>query len=692
MAYRIGIDVGGTFTDFLLLDELSRGRSFKVLSTPDDPSDAVLAGLTEMADTLNLPVDAFLRDVSLIVHGTTITTNAVLTGRIAKTGLLTTRGFRDALQMRRGIRERPYDNKYPPAVPPVPRPLRLPVTERIDERGREITPLAVDDLAAAVEVFKREQVEAVAICFLHAWANDAHEKDASRYLRRVMPDVYISVSSTVLPQIRFYERLSTAVLNAAVGPILVRYLTALEARLQQARFAGKLLIMQSNGGVAAPATVAELAASTLLSGPAAAPVAGLQIFGAGTQASFITVDMGGTSFDAALVKDATAAITTANQINRFAMALPSLEILTIGAGGGSIGRVDEGGLLRMGPQSAGSKPGPACYARGGMLPTCSDANLMLGYLSPDFFAGGRLKLDVQAARAAIDAHIARPLDLTIEQAAAGMYRVINVNMASAIREISVQKGYDAREFPLVCAGGAGAIHAAEIARELGIKKILVPRDASIFCAAGMLRTDFKHDFVRSVTCALVAGSDELRRIPAAIEDMEALAHATLESEGVASQERQFQYSADLRYRGQFHEISVEFARASLTELKLAEVLSKFHARHDQLYGYSLADQPTVVEMISVRVRGIGLTPKLAAAVEADHGPACEAARKSRRPIWLPDRASFSEVDVYDGDALAHGNRLNGPAIVETVNTTIVVPSDCNLTLDAVGTSVLEFQS
>ena len=441
MSYRIGIDVGGTFTDYLLLDERGGTRAHKVLSTPADPSQAVLQGLDELAAGIGLSLSEFLRRVEIIVHGTTVTTNAVLTGRTARAGLITTQGFRDALEMRRGVRESFYDNKLTAPRPLVPRRLRLPVRGRIDHRGSEIEPLSLDDVGQAISVLQASGVDAVAISFMHAYANPAHEEAAAELVARRMPDAYLSVSSRVLPQVRFYERTSTTVLNAVVGPILRRYVDNLRRRLADGGFEGALRIMQSNGGVTSPEAVAALAALTLLSGPAAAPTAGLAALRPHGEDSFITVDMGGTSFDAALVVGGAPSITTASSVSRFALALPSMDIVTIGAGGGSIAWIDDG-LLKMGPQSAGADPGPACYGRGGTEPTCSDANLVLGYLSPDFFAGGRIRLDADAARAAIERGVAAALGMDPVRAAHGMYQVMNVNMASAIREISVQKGWD----------------------------------------------------------------------------------------------------------------------------------------------------------------------------------------------------------------------------------------------------------
>ncbi len=690
MGHRIGIDVGGTFTDYLLLDANGSTHSHKVLSTPDDPSRAVLQGLGELAERQAVSLERFLGEVDLIVHGTTVTTNAVLTGRTARTGLLTTHGFRDALQMRRGVREAFYDNKFTAPAPLVPRRLRLPVRGRIGVDGAEIEALSPGDVESALDRFAALQVEAVAICFLHAYANPAHEEAAARLVAQRLPSAYLSVSSRVLPQLRFYERTSTTVLNAAVGPILRRYLDSLQRRLADTGFGGVLRVMQSNGGVTSAQAVSDLAASTLLSGPAAAPTAGLAAIEPYGGDRFITVDMGGTSFDAAMVVDGAPSITTSASVNRFALALPSMDIATIGAGGGSIGWIDHG-LLRMGPASAGADPGPACYGRGGLEATCSDANLLLGYLSPDFFAGGRLRLDVQASREAIERRIAQPLGMDPVRAAYGMYHVMNVNMASAIREISVQKGWDPREFPLVCAGGAGAIHAAMIARELGIRRVLVPREASIFCASGMLRSDLKHDFVRSHAIVLAEGTDPAPLVGLA-ESMLDEAASALAAEGIAPERRRFVLALDLRYLGQYHEVSVEIPLAAVRAGDWAAVRDAFHDRHDRLYGYALREEGTPVELVSLRLAAIGETDKPQQRSEARDEADARHALKGAREVWQPDEGAFAATAVYDGDRMRHGNRIEGPAIVEKVTTTVFVPSGFGLEVDRLGGFLLEDRS
>jgi len=700
MAFKIGIDVGGTFTDFLLMGPKGRTAVHKELSTPADPSIAVMTGLAALAAGEGREFTGFVEDIEIIVHGTTVTTNAVLTGDTARTGLITTRGFRDALQMRRGVRERMYDNRYHAPEAIVPRHLRLPVSERVDAEGTIVTALATADVEAAIERFRAEGIEAVAVCFLHAHANGRHEEAAARMIAERMPQAYLSVSSRVLPQVRFYERTSTTVLNAGVGPILARYLDSLTRNLSEARFGGMLLIMQSNGGVAAPASVARLAAMTLLSGPAAAPAAapaaGLAWMAPRREKNFITVDMGGTSFDAALVRDGEPAVTVAASVNGYALALPSMEINTIGAGGGSIAWIDDGGLLHMGPQSAGADPGPACYGRGGSEPTCTDASLVLGYLSEEYFAGGRMRLDAKAAQRAIGGKIARPLGLSAVAAAYGMFHVINVNMAAAIREISVQKGYDPREFPLICAGGAGPVHGAYIALELGIARICVPRESSIFCASGMLRSNLKHDYVRSFARVLAPGGGEGARVGAGIQagvqrlvrEMQIEARAALKAEHIPPARQRLRYGMDLRYLGQYHEVTVDVPERLLGGSDWARVIELFHARHDRLYGYALRAEGAPVELLNLRLTAIGVTDKPPLKRQPRARPGCAAAIKGRRPAYLPEHRGFRDVPVYDGDVLVHGKRLTGPAIIESVNTSILVPTGFVAEYDLLGSCVL----
>ena len=682
MSFKIGIDVGGTFTDFLLVLDNGSSKIYKVLSTPQDPSIATLNGLGEMASDHNMSLKEFLGQVSVIVHGTTVTTNAVLTYTGSKTALLTTKGVRDALEMRRGIRERQYDNRYPNVEPLVERYLRIPVEERIDYNGEVVTPLNLKDVENAVDFMIEEGVEAIGVCFMNAFASSQHEEEVCGIIRQKIPKAYLTISNRLLPSIRFYDRVSTTVLNSYVGPTLERYLSALIAKLLQARYQGILLIMQSNGGVISPEVAIERAAVTILSGPAGGPVAGVEYAAAQGYDDCITVDMGGTSFDASMVKDKTPMVTTSGEINRLKLAMPMLNVVTIGAGGGSIGWIDDGGLLKMGPQSAGANPGPACYDLGGELPTCTDADLVLGYLDPDFFAGGRIPLNLNKSREAIETHIAGPLQLDLMEAAAGMYSVINVNMAAAVREVSVKQGFDPRDFPLVIAGGAGPNHACMIALELEIPIMIIPRESSIFCAAGMLRSDLKHDFVSTYATELKAADPAT--LKKAFGDMRAQGIALLKSEGIMQNRIAHIFSLDLRYVKQYHEVNIETTPEEIDEADFVTMAARFHKKHNALFGYSLEEEQTPVELINLRVMCIGQTEKPKFKLEAYDGPDPSKAHKKSRRIFLPLQKRFEAVGVFDGGRLRFGNKIAGPAVIEQVNTTTFVAPEFSLLVDKFG--------
>lgn len=690
MKYKIGIDVGGTFTDFLLAYEDGTTQIYKVLSTPDDPSIGLITGLQQMADDRNISMKEFIRDVDTIVHGTTVTTNAVLTYRGARTGLLTTEGLRDTLEMRRGIREEQYNNRFTNAEPLVPRHRRCPIRERLDYQGGVITPIALEDVNDAAKLFAEEGIEAIAICFMNSFANKDHEEVAARIIREKIPDAYLTVSSDLLPSIRFYDRISTTVLNSYVGPILRNYLTSLLRRLKGIGFKGVLLIMQSNGGVVSPEIAIEKAAVTLLSGPAGGPVAGITYTGIQGYKDCITVDMGGTSFDAALIKNQTPLVTTEGEINRLRLALPMLNIVTIGAGGGSIGWIDEGGLLRMGPQSAGAKPGPACYDLGGEWPTCTDADLFLGYLDKDYFAGGKFPLNEEKAVNAIKTHIADKLGMDVIEAAAGMYHVINVNMAAGVREVSVKRGEDPREFPLVVAGGAGPNHACMIALELEIPIMIVPKESSIFCAAGMLMSDLQHNFVRTHVSPLEKlNPKKLRQL---FEEMEKEGIDLLKSEHIPRNRIQFSYSIDMRYVKQYHEVNVMVTQEEIHRGKLASIAKKFHPEHNRLYGYSLEEVGTPIEVINLRLTCTGRTEKPRFLKVKYAGPDPSFAFKKKRKVYLPGKKIFQPVPVFDGDRLKYGNKIEGPAILEQVNTTTFVSPEFSVLCDAYGSFTMYLKS
>ena len=686
MKLRIGIDVGGTFTDFLVTGNGDDPTIYKVLSTPEDPSIGLIAGLNEIATAHDLTLEELGPKIDTIVHGTTVTTNAVLTQGGAKTGLLTTEGVRDALEMRRGIREEQYNNRFTNVPPLVPRYLRIPARGRLDYQGKELVPLDLNQVREAIDRLKQSKVEAVAICFMNSFANPDHEARAAELVERELPGAYLTVSSDLLPSIRFYDRVSTTVLNSYVGPKLSFYLDSLRKRLASIGFNGVLLIMQSNGGVMSPDVARRAAALTLLSGPAAGPRAGLEHARIQGHNSCITVDMGGTSFDAALVRDGAPIVVTEGEINRYRIALPMLGIVTIGAGGGSIGWIDEGGLLRMGPQSAGADPGPACYGKGGVHPTSTDADLVLGYLDPNFFAGGKMRLDEYAAKKAISDEIATPLGLSTVDAAAGMYRVVNTNMAQGVREITIKRGYDPREFPMVVAGGAGPLHACAICEELEIPLFIVPRESSIFCAAGMLMSDLQHDFVRSFVTML--DDIDMSKLSQTVEGMIAEGARLLVAEDIPEEKREFFLTFDCRYQKQYHEVAVPVPLAELRAGCLDTLAPTFHAEHNRMYGYSLEDQGTSIELINVRVRALGYTEKPSSSPEPYAGEDPSGALKSERDVYLPESACLERVKVFDGHTLKHGNLIEGPAVVEQINTTLFLSPSFDCRCDALGSFVV----
>jgi len=687
MSLKIGIDVGGTFTDFVVVRDGAPPAIHKTLSTPADPSIAVVQGLEEIAAAQKPPMTlaAFAASIDTLVHGTTVTTNATLTHTGAKCALLTTEGVRDALEMRRGIREEQYNNRYTNVKPLVPRYLRAGIRGRLDRNGREVTPLDVDGVRRAIEQFKREGVQAVAICFMNSFANPVHEQAAAELVKRELPGAYLSVSTDVLPSIRFYERVSTTALNAYVGPKLNHYLDQLVGRLGQAGFQGLLLIMQSNGGVITPQLARDKAALTLLSGPAGGPGAGLFYVRAHGQDKCITTDMGGTSFEASVAVRAPM-VKNDGEIARHKIALPMLDIHTIGAGGGSIGWLDEGGLLRVGPQSAGADPGPACYGKGGTLPTTTDANVVLGYLDPAYFAGGRMKLDLAAARRAIEEHIARPMGLTVEEAAAGMYRIACHNMAQGVREVTIKRGFDPREFPIIPAGGAGPIHACLICEELEIPLQIVPRESSVLCAFGMLMSELKHDFVRTFVSRLEAV--DWPRLAALVDEMRKDGERQLVDERIPAERRRHELRLDCRYIKQYHEVSVTVPRALVERRDAAAIAELFHAEHNRLFGYSLAQEATPVEIINVRVQAVGVTDKPQPREEPWAGADAARALKGRRSIYVPETRAYAELPVYDGHRMRHGNRIDGPALVEQETTAIFVGASFDCVVDALGSFVL----
>jgi N-methylhydantoinase A len=687
MKYKVGIDIGGTFTDLIAVNQDGNTLVHKTLSTPSDPSEGFINGLREMAQFGSMSPEEFIANIDAIVHGTTVATNALLTQKGAVTALITTRGFRDALEMRRGIREEQYNNRYRNVEPLVPRNLRFTVAERTDADGSILTPIEVFELEPIVQKLIEEHVEAVAICFMHSYKNAENERIALSYLRGKLPDCFVISSHEVLPSVRFYERLSTTVVSAFVGPIVAKYLDKLTSRLHHTQYKGSLLIMTSNGGVMSPEAVKRNPAVTVLSGPAAAPTAGAFYAARMGYANCITADMGGTSFDAALVINHQCVTGTEGSINRYRIALPSLDIITIGAGGGSIGRINEGGLMQMGPQSAGAMPGPVCYGRGGETPSCTDADLILGYLNPQFFAGGRLPLDAQKAHSSISEKLALPLGISVQETAAGMFRIINNNMAQGVRQISVERGYDPREFLFIVSGGAGSIHASEICKELEIPLFLVPNVSSIFCAAGMLLGDLKHDYIRS--CFSPFSTLDKALFLDLFEQMKGEGmHTLVEEEGVVPDKITFQPTLDMRYTGQYHEVQLDVAWDEVIEFRPERIFEKFHAEHNRQFGYSLEEEGTELELINVRLRVTGATERPRFNVANREQVDIKTAIKAQREIYIPESGSMQKVPVYDGDKSIFGAHIQGPCIIEKVTTSILVSAAYDCIVDDFGSFIV----
>ncbi|MCP4298860.1 MAG: hydantoinase/oxoprolinase family protein [Proteobacteria bacterium] len=685
MKYKLGTDIGGTFTDFMLVSDCGKTRIHKTLSTPDEPSKAVLTGIKEIAELIDIPIKQLVSEIESIVHGTTVATNALLTQKGARTALVTTRGFRDALEMRRGIREEHYNNRFENVKPLIPRHLRFTVDERIDSQGKILTCLDEMDLDPVISTVKEKNIEALAICFMNAYKNSVHEEMALEYLEEKLPDCFITASTDVLPAIRFYERVSTTAVNAFIGPVVSNYLDQLVNHLEELSFNGSFMIMQSNGGIVTPQVVKKKPAISFLSGPAAAPIAGLFYAKKLGFSSCITTDMGGTSFDASIVSDNECLTSSNGEVNRYKIALPSLNIITIGAGGGSIGWIDDGGLLQMGPQSAGAKPGPVCYEKGGTQATSTDANLMLGFLNPDFFAGGRIKLNRDKSCQQISETLANQLGLDPVETAAGMYRIINSNMAQGVRQISVEKGYDPREFLFIVAGGAGSIHAGEICKELEIPLFVVPAVSPIFCAAGMLLGDLKYDFVHSYLSTF--SKIKRKEFQKCFNKMLDRGFKILTQQGVENKNIESVAILDMRYAGQFHEVQLNVDLDDIESFRLDGIGKAFAREHQRLYGYAL-DKSVEIEVINLRVKVTGATNRPELCPQTQESIPLNKAYKGEREVYIPTLQKIRSIPIYDGDAAIFGSTIKGPAVIEKVNTTIFVGYEYDCLVDDLGSFIV----
>ena len=659
--YRIGVDVGGTFTDVVCIGADGETMLTKAATTPHDQSQGVLDGLSLLARNLHLTLRELLEVTERLVHGTTVATNALLERRTARVALLTTDGHRDVIEMREGLKPERYDLRLPAPPVLVPRRLRLPLRERLRADGRVDAPLDPASLDAAIAALRAEKVEAVAICLLHAWRDPRHEQAAAEAVRAALPDAYVTLSSDVLPQIKEFERFSTTVVNAAVGPIVARYLGRLQQRLDEAGFHGPLFVILSHGGVAPVEEAQRLAAGTALSGPAGGVAAALALARAGLGDNLVTFDVGGTSTDVALVAGGEAALGRGRVVGGERIALESLDIVTLGAGGGSVAHLDAGGMLRVGPRSAGAVPGPACYGAGGEEPTTTDANLVLGYLDPDRFLGGARKLDLAAAQRAV-ARLADRLGLDPIACAEGIHQLANVAMAEGIRVATVRRGVDPRGFCLLSFGGAAGLHASAVARDLGMGRVAVPLLAAGLSAWGMLQTDLRYEVSRSLADA--SGMPDEAALRAIFAELEASARARLLA--WMPGDPAIRRSADLRYGEQVFEVGVPLDGVAWDAPGLpARVAEAFHQRHEALFTYALRGEEVV--LVTARVAAVGKLPARPA-VLLPAGP--EAAPAGLRRARLG--GAWREVPVWDFRALAPGQRVAGPGIVESDTTTVLL--------------------
>ena len=675
---RIGVDIGGTFTDLQILDARSgRILPYKLPTTPDDPSRALMDGIRGAGARYGFSLD----DVGYVLHGTTIATNAVLERKLAKGALVTTAGFEDVLEIGRHNRKDVY-SLFPRPVPAlVPRDRRLGFRERMRATGvPEIVPEAAD-IEALIEKLRRLEVEAVAIALLHAYINPAHERQLAEAIENALPGLAVSCSSAVSPEIREYERTSTTVLNALLQPVVQAYLARLEARLKAEAFHPRLMIVQSNGGVCSPAVAGAEPVRLLLSGPSGGAMAALSLSRALAEPNLVGVDMGGTSYDISLVRDDRLEIVTQSEIDRLPVRVPMIEIRTIGAGGGSIARVGAGKALRVGPESAGAVPGPVCYGKGGTEPTVTDANLALGRLDGTHFLGGKMRLDDEAARRAIDGHVAVPLGLETDAAAAGILRITDTNLAAAIRVSLFEKGLDPRDFTLLSFGGAGSIHACAVAEELSIRRIVFPVDASTLSARGILEADIVHAFARSAVRRLDAdAAPVLADFAIAMSEQ---AEAQLARDGVAPGERDLAYSIDLRYRGQAFELTVPVDGAIFDERAIGAIAERFHAQHERRFSY--ANRNDAVEMVTLRLSATGHLPRPAT---SEPPGASEADAPRRRPVFVG--GSWHDTPVFQRESIGPDLRIEGPAIIEEEYTTVLLAPGWSLVRAAGGHLVADF--
>lgn len=665
MGLRIGVDVGGTFTDLCMFDDRNQLLNIaKVPSTPSSPDRGVIDGVRRILSDTKCKAE----DVEFFVHGTTIATNAIIEYKGAKVGLLVTEGFRDVLQIVRQDRPKLYDYFAQHATPLVPRQHTYEVRGRILFSGEVKTRLDETRVRTLIrQIKKAKQVDILAVCLLHSYANPAHELRVREIIKEEMPDIKVSLSCEILPEIKEYERAITTVVNAYVLPTVNNYLSQLKKKLAEEKVASDLYIMQSSGGVMTAATAVEKSVHTVLSGPAAGALAAMWMGKKSGFDNLISIDMGGTSADVSLMNAGKLAYAKESSVAGHVIKVPTIDINSVGAGGGSIAWVDSGGALQVGPASAGAFPGPACYSRGGTLPTVTDANVLLGRLNPEYILGGEMKIDVEAARRVIHDHIAAPLKLSLEKSAEGIIKVVNATMVRGIRRVSVEKGYDPREFTLYAFGGGGPLHATMLAVELNIPKVLIPAGAGVGSAMGCIVADFRHDYTQTHMAKTVdLPAAQMQKL---FSRLEKKAITQMQKEGLSADRLVILRNIDMRYAGQGYELEVPVPPGRITEDTVKEVETAFRSIFRRAYGYE-PDDPT--EVVTFHVIAVGNLPEVQLPLLRAQGADSGHAIKGTRKVYFDGQ--YLDTVIYDGQKLGFGNKLQGPAVIEQRESTTVVLS------------------
>jgi N-methylhydantoinase A len=664
--YRLSIDTGGTFTDLTAADESGHIVKAKVPSSHDVHA-FMPQGLAALSANLGLSADQFLKNVGLLVHGTTVPLNTLLQERGTPLGLICTEGFRDTLEIRLGYRDKRYDFTYQTPPPLVLRHLRLPVRERVDRNGKVVAPLNLEDVDKAFKTFEQHGIESIVVCLLWSFLNPDHERKIRDRLLKLQPSLDVWLSSEICPELREYERVSTTTVNGYIAKSFASHQDSFEGYLRSAGYEGEIRYLQSNGGLAGSHVVRALPVTAMFSGPAAGPSAGHIFARLFHQENVIVGDMGGTSFDACLITGGQSEISNVFHVGRHRIRSPAINVESIGAGGGSIASVDHG-LLSVGPVSAGANPGPACYGRGGTDATVTDANLVLGYISPNGLLGGTLKLHRELSHQAIQKHVADPLGISVERAALGIFQVVNRNMADALRDMTLGKGRDPRDFVFIAGGGAGPVHAGMLAQAVGIQKVLVPKVAAELCSFGGLVCSLRHDYRRS--CASRIQDLDFGMLNRLLTEMEDEGRAELEREGATENCIAVTRVLDMRYKDQIIETPIDITGLTLSEATAETLLSRFHKAYHDIYRYSQTGQPC--EIISARVTVIAKAPTVRFQPTLAASRALSDVSASSRAIVLPDSVQRVTIPVYQAETLGAGHIIEGPSIVEEPDTSIVV--------------------